>query len=137
MNTHTFAEVRAHIEASHSLLHEEPFLIGFEYMMLDSERKQSIFLAEIKDDNGHRYLRVETTVIPLAHFDAEKCLRINQMLRIGYLAVGDLADTPYIKMCHNLPYSNLDMAEIDKVIAYLAPMADDFEKQFEGGADIF
>ena len=136
MNAHTFAEIRAHIESTNTLVHEEPFIIGFEYQLEGSDRRQSIFLAELKDDDDHRYLRIETTVIPLAHFDAEKCLRINQMLRIGYLAVGDLADTPYIKMCHNIPYSNLNMEEIDTVIAYLGPLADDFENQFEDGADI-
>ncbi len=136
MSSHTFAEIRTHIETSNTLVHEEPFLIGFEYKADGSDRRQSIFLAEIKDDDGHRYLRIETTVIPLAHYDAEKCLRINQILRIGYLAVGDLADTPYIKMCHNLSYANLNLTELDTVIDYLAPMADDFENQFEGGADI-
>ena len=73
-------------------------------------RRQSIFLAELKAGDGRRFLRVETPVVPLEDFDAEKCLRINLMQRVGYLAVGDLDGTPFIKLCENLPYASLDGA---------------------------
>jgi len=132
----TFAGIRDLIKNQNELVHDEPFIVGFEYKIEETERRQSIFLAEIKDDNDSRYLRIETTVIPLEHYDAEKCLRINQMLRIGYLAVGDLGGTAYIKMCHNLPYNNLNMDEVSSVIDYIAHLADDFESQFENGADL-
>ena len=133
----TFAGIRDIIKNSNKLVHDEPFIVGFEYRIEESNRRQSIFLAEIKDDSDHRYLRIETTVIPLEHYDAEKCLRINQMLRIGYLAVGDLGGAPYIKMCHNIPYTNLNMGEVETVISYIARLADDFENHFEDGADNF
>jgi len=133
----TFAGIREVIKNVNELVHDEPFLIGFEYQIKETKRRQSIFLAEIKDDADHRYLRIETTVIPLDHYDAEKCLRINQMLRIGYLAVGDLGGSAYIKMCHNIPYSSLVMSEVETAISYIARLADDFENEFEDGADIF
>lgn len=133
----TFAGIREIIKHANKLVHDEPFIIGFEYQITESKRRQSIFLAEIKDDNDHRYLRIETTVIPLDHYDAEKCLRINEKLRIGYLAVGDLGGTPYIKMCHNTPYTSLVMEEVESAISYIARLADDFEFKFEDGADIF
>lgn len=133
----TFAGIREVIKNANELVHDEPFIVGFEYQIKESGRRQSIFLAEIKDDNDHRYLRIETTVIPLDHYDAEKCLRINEKLRIGYLAVGDLGGMPYIKMCHNIPYANLAMDAVESAISYIARLADDFEFEFEDGADIF
>lgn len=133
----TFAGIREIIKNDNELVHDEPFIVGFEYQIKETNRRQSIFLAEIKDDNDLRYLRIETTVIPLDHYDAEKCLRINEKLRIGYLAVGDLGGAPYIKMCHNIPYSNLNMEEVERAISYIARLADDFEFEFEDGADIF
>ena len=70
-------------------------------------------------------------------FDAEKCLRINLIQRIGYLAVGDLDGTAYVKMCENLPYSSLDGEELEYVISNVAPMADRMEFALEAGEDNF
>ena len=100
----TFSEIRNHMLDLYELKIDEPFIISFEYPIDDSERLQSMFLAELKTDHGRRVLRVETPVAPLADLDAEKCLRINLTQRVGYLAVGDLEGVPYIKMCENLPY---------------------------------
>src|SRR6056300_1030840 len=109
----TFAEVRKHVMDNHKLFMDEPFQLGFELEIDDSDRKQSVFLAELKSSDNRRYLRVETLICPLEDFDAEKCLRINLVLRVGYLAVGDLEGTAYIKMCENLPYKSLDGEELE------------------------
>ena len=132
----TFAEVRRHIIDNHALIIDEPFQIAFEQPIDDSDRKQSIFLAELKASDNRRYLRVETLVCPLEDFDAEKCLRINLILRVGYLAVGDLEGTAYVKMCENLPYNSLDGKELEYVISHVAPMADRMEQALESGGDI-
>lgn len=132
----TFAEIRNHVMNHHALMIDEPFLLGFEITMDGSERKQSMFLAELKTSGDRRFLRVETPIIPLADFDAEKCLRINLMQRVGYLAVGDLEGTPYIKLCENMPYSTLSYQELEYVINTMAPFADRIEKAFEPDGDI-
>ncbi|MEJ2534934.1 MAG: hypothetical protein P8008_05585 [Gammaproteobacteria bacterium] len=132
----TFAEVRDHVLKRHELIIDEPFLLGFECPVGDGGRKQSIFLAEIQSGDGKRFLRVETPVVPLDDFDAEKCLRINLMQRVGYLAVGDLDGTAYIKLCENLPYRSLEGAELDYVVDQVAPVADRFEEVLEGSSDI-
>ncbi|NIM70682.1 MAG: hypothetical protein GTN86_08750 [Xanthomonadales bacterium] len=131
----TFAEVRDHVIASHELVIDEPFLLAFESPTDNRERKQSMFLAELKAADGRRYLRVETPVVPLADFDAEKCLRINLMQRVGYLAVGDLDGIPYIKVCENLPYANLSGQELEYVINTMAPFADRLEHALEPSGD--
>ena len=132
----TFAEVRQHILENHTLFLDEPFQLGFEYAMEGSDRQQAIFVAELKAADNRRYLRVETLICPLDDFDAEKSLRINLVLRVGYLAVGDLEGTAYVKMCENLPYSYLDGKELEYVISHVAPMADRMEQALESAHDL-
>ena len=132
----TFAEVRKHIMDNHQLFMDEPFQLAFDCPMDDGERKQAIFIAEIKASDNRRYLRVETLICPLSDFDAEKCLRINLILRVGYLAVGDLEGTPYVKMCENLPYNSLNGEELEYVISHVAPMADRMEQALESAGDV-
>lgn len=134
----TFAEVRQHILDNHALFLDEPFQLGFDCVIKGSkgDRKQGMFLAELKSSDNRRYLRVETLICPLDAFDAEKCLRINLILRVGYLAVGDLEGTAYIKMCENLPYSSLNGQELEYVISHIGAMADRMEQALESGNDI-
>ena len=132
----TFAEVRKHVMDNHALFIDEPFQLGFEYPIEGSDRKQNVFLAELKSSDNRRYMRVETLICPLDDFDAEKCLRINLILRVGYLAVGDLEGTAYVKMCENLAYSSLDSDELEYVISHIAPMADRMEQALESNGDI-
>ncbi len=131
----TFAEVRKHVIDNHQLFIDEPFQIAFDCSMEGSNRKQSVFLAELKSSDNRRYLRVETLICPLDDFDAEKCLRINLVLRVGYLAVGDLDGTAYVKMCENMAYSSLDGDELEYVISHMAPMADRMEQALEHNGD--
>jgi len=132
----TFAEVRNHIMERYELTIDEPFIISFEFAMNDSDRKQSIFLAELESERGRRILRVETPVAPLSDLDAEKCLRINLTQRVGYLAVGDMEGIPYIKMCENLPYAFVGDDELDYTIRNVASTADRLEEFLEPGDDI-
>ena len=132
----TFAEVRDYVVERHELHIDEPFLLGFECPVGDEGRKQSIFLAELESGDGRRFLRVETPVVPLEDFDAEKCLRINHIQRVGYFAVGDLDGTAFIKLCENMPYRTLGGEELEYVIQQIAPLADRFEEVLEGDSDI-
>ena len=131
----TFAEVRNHILESHKLRIDEPFIISFECPIGEGERCQGIFLAELKTGDGRRGVRGVTSVWPLADMSAEKCLRMNLTLRVGYLAVGDMEGVPYIKMCENLPYAFLKEEELDYTIKHVAHMADQMEQILEPEGD--
>jgi hypothetical protein len=131
----TFAEVRQHILENHQLFMDEQFQLAFDCPM-EGERTQAIYIAELKTSDNRRYLRVETLICPLADFDAEKCLRINLILRVGYLAVGDLDGKPYVKMCENMPYESLHGDELEYVISHVAPMADRMEQALETEHDL-
>jgi hypothetical protein len=132
----TFSEIRNHMLGLYELQIDEPFIVSFEFPIDDSKRRQSMFLAELKTNDGRRVLRVETPVAPLADLDAEKCLRINLTQRVGYLAVGDLDGVPYIKMCENLPYAFVGEQELDYVIRRVALAADQMEQFLEPGGDV-
>jgi hypothetical protein len=132
----TFAEVRMHIFNSYKLRIDEPFIISFEVQIDEGERRQGIFLAELQTNDARRVLRVETPVVPLADLSAEKCLRLNLTLRVGYLAVGDLDGVPYIKMCENLPYAFLGDEELDYTIKHIAKLADQMEQILEPEGDV-
>jgi len=132
----TFSEVRHHIMQSYQLNIDEPFIISFECPIEGGDRRQSMFLAELKTNDGRRVLRVETPVVPLFDLAAEKCLRINLTQRVGYLAVGDLDSIPYIKMCENLPYAFLGDQELDYTIKHIARTADQMEQSLEPGQDL-
>lgn len=132
----TFAEVRNHVMQSNELGIDEPFIISFDYPVGDQGRKQGVFLAELKTNDGRRVLRVETPVVPLSDVGAEKCLRINLTLRVGYLAVGDLDGVPYIKLCENLPYAFLEGQELDYTVSHIAKLADQIEQMLEPGNDV-
>ena len=132
----TFSEIRNHMLGLYELQIDEPFIVSFEYPIDDCDRRQSMFLAELKTNDGRRVLRVETPVAPLADLDPEKCLRINLTQRVGYLAVGDLDGIPYIKMCENLPYAFVGEQELDYVIRRVALAADQMEQFLEPGGDV-
>lgn len=136
----TFAEVRNHVLENNDLGIDEPFIISFDYDIGKNGgkegRKQGIFLAELKTNDGRRVLRVETPVVPLTDIGAEKCLRLNLTLRVGYLAVGDLDGTPFIKLCENLPYAFLEANELDYVVKHVAELADQIEQMLEPAGDV-
>ncbi len=132
----TFAALEAHVKAHHDVVHDEPFMLGLE-VPVGKDRHQSVFLAELKGSDGKRFLRVETTVAPLANHDPEKCLRVNLMLRTGYLAVGDMEGVAFLKLCENMLYNNLTTDALDYIIRHIAELGDKIEETLNKGGDWF
>ncbi|PKL94824.1 MAG: hypothetical protein CVV18_07690 [Gammaproteobacteria bacterium HGW-Gammaproteobacteria-8] len=132
----TFARVVEFADQRFDVVHRDKFLIALE-IPTSGERHQSVFLAEIKDDDDRRYLRLETTVAPLAQHDPVKLLRINLTLRVGYLAVGDLEGIPFLKLCENIAYRYLSDEMLYDEIHRIARMGDDIEKMLVHGGDWF
>ena len=84
-----------------------------------------------------RILRVETAVSPLGHHDPVKVLRVNLMLRGGYLAVGDLEGVPFLKLCDNLDFRYLSIEALDDRLQRLGRLGDDIEDMLTDGHDYF
>ncbi|TVS10849.1 MAG: hypothetical protein EA419_09660 [Wenzhouxiangella sp.] len=133
----TFAEIEEYIREHYKVVHAEPFMLAVDVKVGEEGRSQDIFLAELKNSDDRRVLRLETNVAPLGEYDAEKCLRVNLMLRVGYLAVGDLDGMPFIKLCHNLTYDLLNPSSLGYFINHLALLGDSIEDTLTGGEDLF
>jgi len=133
----TFAAIEEFVRDHWDVVLDEPFMLGLEVPVGDSGRRQSVFLAELKNQDGRRFLRIETTVAPLAEHSSEKCLRVNLMLRTGYLAVGDLEGVPFIKLCENMLYSPTMSKHLDYMIENVAELGDKIEVTLTKGGDWF
>jgi len=133
----TFAAIEEYATSKFDVVHEEPFMLGLEVPVGDSGRRQSVFLAELQSPDGKRFLRVETTVAPLARHDSEKCLRVNLMLRTGYLAVGDMEGVAFLKLCENMMYNSLTVEALDYMVHHLAELGDKIEVTLNKGGDWF
>ncbi len=97
-----FEAVRSHLGSQHELRHNDPYLISFD-LQLAQGRHQGIYLAELEDESGRRYLRVSTPIGPLSGTDPNRCLRFNWQQRTGFLAVADLDGAPYLHLCETVP----------------------------------
>ncbi|WP_266171251.1 hypothetical protein [Dyella subtropica] len=129
-----FEAVRSHIGSMHELRHNDPYLISFD-LQLPHGRHQGIYLTELEDETGGRYLRISTPIGPLAGSDARRCLRFNWEQRTGFLAVADLDGSPYLHLCENRPYELLNTAELRRLINELGTLGDQLERVVAAGGD--
>ncbi|MEO5622438.1 MAG: hypothetical protein ABJB02_05690 [Dokdonella sp.] len=132
----SFEQIRSHVGSRHALRTNDPYLISFDITVPDG-RHQGVYLAEMDDDDGAKYLRISTPIGPYTGMDGVRCLRFNWEQRTGYLAVSDLAGSPYLHLCENRPYTELSDAEIDRVIAELGTLGDRMEQAISSGGDTF
>ncbi len=132
-----FEQIRQHLQsAGYHLLLEEPGLACVELSLGQGKRHQAIFLAELQDDDGRRYLRVSTSIAPITGLDARKALAFNWESRVGFLAIGELDDVRYLQLCENRPYDSLLPAEIDRLILEIGGTGDAMEKPLSAGGDL-
>jgi hypothetical protein len=131
-----FEAVRSHVGSQHALRHNDPYLISFD-LELPLGRHQGIYLTELEDERGRRYLRISTPIGPLAGTDARRCLRFNWEQRTGFLASADLDGSPYLHLCENRPYDFLDTSELERLIVELGVLGDHLEQNVASEDDSF
>lgn len=129
-----FEAVRSHIGSQHKLRQNDPYLLSFD-LELPLERHQGIYLAELEEEGGRRYLRISTPIGPLAGTDPRRCLRFNWEQRTGFLAVTDLDGSPYLHLCENRPYEFLDAAELERMIGELGTLGNHLEQALASDGD--
>ncbi len=127
-----FEEVRSHLSGKYALTTSEPYLVSFD-LPLGNRRLQGMYLTELEDEHGHRFLRISSPIAPFEGRDAGRCLRFNWEQRTGYLAISDLDGTPYLHLCENCRYALLDEAELDRMIGEIGPLADQLEQAITAG----
>ena len=132
----SFEQIRSHIGSRHALRTNDPYLISFD-MTLAHGRHQGLYLAEMEDERGAKYLRISTPIGPYTGMDGLRCLRFNWEQRTGYLAVSDLEGSPYLQLCENRPYGLLSDEELDRVVGELGALGDRMEQAISTGGDTF
>jgi hypothetical protein len=130
-----FEDVRTHVATRHGLRHNEPYMISFDIDLDHGRRKQSLFLVEIEGEEGGRYLRISTPLAPVEGLDPLKALVFNWEQRVGYLAVSEIDDVPYLHLCENRRFRWLSRDEIDFLIAEVATQGDRLERLITQGRD--
>lgn len=131
-----FEQIRSAIKSDYKITAREPYMVCVELSLDQGRRHQSIFLAEIEDDDGRKYLRVSTVVAPMTGLDARKMLAFNWQSRVGYMAVGELDGVPYLQLCENRPYDCLTSSEVDRLILEIGGVGDNLERVLSAGGDL-
>ena len=131
-----FEQIRSAISSNHKITAREPYMVCVELSLDQGRRHQSIFLAEIEDDDGRKYLRVSTVVAPMTGLDARKMLAFNWQSRVGYMATGELDGVPYLQLCENRPYETLSGSEVDRLILEIGGVGDSLERVLSAGGDL-
>ncbi|GLQ88877.1 hypothetical protein [Dyella flagellata] len=133
---HHFEAVRSLVGSQYLLRRNDPYVISFD-LTLPHGRHQGIYLAELEDESGRRYLRISTPIGPLSGSDPRRCLRFNWEQRVGYLAVADLDGSPYLHLCENRPYELVTQQELYRLIQELGSLGDQLEQAIVEGGDAF
>lgn len=131
-----FEQIRTHVAASYRVTANEPYLLCVELSLENGTRHQSLFLAELENEDGRKYLRVSTAVAPITGLDSRRALVFNWQSRVGYLAISDLDGVPYLHLCENRPYDALAAAEIDRLILEIGGVGDSMERMLSAGGDL-
>jgi len=131
-----FEQIRSAIKGDYKITAREPYMVCVELSLDKGRRHQSIFLAEIEDDDGRKFLRVSTVIAPMTGLDARRMLAFNWQSRVGYMAVGELDSVPYLQLCENRPYESLTPAEVDRLILEIGGVGDNLERVLSAGGDL-
>lgn len=132
-----FEQIRSHVMAGDfRVTMQEPYVLCVQISLDGGRRHQSIFLSEIKDDDGRDYLRASTVIAPITGVDARRALKFNWDSRVGYLAIGELDGVPYLQLCENRPYEGLSVAELGRLLLEIGGMGDRLERALSAEGDL-
>jgi hypothetical protein len=131
-----FEQIRSHVQSHFRVTTNEPYVLCVELSLDAGKRHQSVFLAEIEDDDGRRLLRASTIIAPITGIDARRMLAYNWHSRVGWLAIGELDGVPYLQLCENRPYPALDSAEVDRLVLEIGGQGDRMERLLSAGGDL-
>ena len=131
-----FEQIRSHLLAHYKLTASDPYLACVHMSLDHGRRHQSIYLTEIEDEDGRKYLRVSTVLAPTTGVDLKRALAFNWESRIGYLAISALDGVPYLQLCENRPYDSLDASEIDRLVLEIGGVGDRIEHSLSAGGDL-
>lgn len=132
-----FEQIRKHlVEGGFHLTMQDEHVLCVELSLENGTRHQSIFLAQMDDEDGRAYLRASTVIAPTTGLDCRRALHFNWASRVGYLAIGELDGVPYLQLCENRPLAGLDLAELVRVVLEIGGMGDRMERALSADGDL-
>ena len=131
-----FEQIRGHLLARYNLTTNDPYLVCVHLSLEQGRRHQSIYFAELEDEDGRKYLRVSTMLAPTTGVDLKRALKFNWESAVGYLAISSLDGVPYLQLCENRPYDCLEAAELDRLVLEIGGLGDRIEHQLTAGGDL-
>ena len=132
-----FEQIRSAITTrDYKITARDPYMVCVELSLDQGRRHQSVFLAEVEDDDARKYLRVSTVVAPMTGLDARRMLAFNWQSRVGYMACGELDGVPYLQLCENRPYETLNAGEVERLILEIGGTGDHLERNLSAGGDL-
>ena len=131
-----FEQIRGHVQSHFRITTNDPYVLCVELSLDAGKRHQSVFLAELEDDDGRRLLRASTIIAPITGIDARRMLAYNWHSRVGWLAIGERDGVPYLQLCENRPYAGLDGAELDRLVLEIGGQGDRMERLLSAGGDL-
>ncbi len=131
-----FEQIRDYVKSQYRLTNNDADVLCVELSLEGGKRHQSVFLAELEDDDGRLLLRVSTIIAPITGMDARRMLAYNWHSRIGWLAIGELDGVPYLQLCENRSYQALDGAELDRLVLEIGGQGDSMERLLSAGGDL-
>lgn len=132
-----FEHIQAHLQrAGFRITLQDEFVLGIELSLEHGRRHQTLFLSELEDDDGRRFLRVSTVIAPITGLDMRRALAFNWHSRVGYLAIGELDGVPYLQLCENRPYDTLVPAELERLVLEIGGLGDRMERGLSADGDL-
>ena len=131
-----FEQIRGHLLARYKLTTSDPYLLCVRLSLDHGRRHQSIYLSELENEDGRRFVRVSTVLAPTTGVDLKRALAFNWESPVGYLAISPLDGVPYLQLCENRPYDCLDAAEIDRLVLEIGGVGDRMEHLLSAGGDL-
>ncbi len=132
-----FEQIRSHLTSGDfRITMQEPYVLCVELSLDQGRRHQAIFLSELEDDDGRTFLRVSTVIAPTTGIDCRRALAFNWENRVGYLAIGELDQVPYLQLCENRPYESLSPGEVDRLILEIGGTGDQLERALSADGDL-
>ncbi len=131
-----FEQIRGHLLTGYKLTTNDPYLLCVRLSLDKGRRHQSIYLAELEDEDGRKYVRVSTVLAPTTGVDLKRALAFNWESAVGYLAISPLDGVPYLQLCENRPYDCLEAAEVDRLVLEIGGLGDRIEHLLSAGGDL-
>ncbi|HTD28261.1 MAG TPA: hypothetical protein VK660_02625 [Xanthomonadaceae bacterium] len=131
-----FEQIRSHMLVRYKITSSDPYLVCVQLSLDKGRRHQSIYLAELEDEDGRKYLRISTVLGPTTGVDLKRALAFNWESAVGYLAISPLDGVPYLQLCENRPYDCLEPSELDRLVLELGGLGDRIEDQLSAGGDL-